>query len=167
MENTFNFVYADPSLCTRRIDSLDCFSQPLSYCNPYDRYNMSNIPTTIDFEAGEAMFHEDAFGFGTVTDATRSRTELLERQWRVVWPRTRDFSFLWEQVHVRTSREGLMAMTFAPWRSFGVPGMRQRRGRCTIGLARDDVRAPWLCVHTHFSMWPQSGDASLLDQREL
>jgi ketosteroid isomerase-like protein len=120
-----------------------------------------------DFEAGEAMFRADAVGFGTVTDTTRSRAELLERQWRVVWPRTRDFSFVWEDVHVHVSREGSMAMTFAPWRSVGVLGTRQRGGRCTIGLVRDDACAPWLCVHTHFSMWPQSGDASLLDRPDI
>ena len=115
-----------------------------------------------DFEAAEAMFRADAFGFGTVTDTTRSRAELVERQWRVVWPRTRDFSFVWEDVHVQVSREGSMAMIFAPWRSVGAPVLRERRGRCTIGLVRDDPRARWLCIHTHFSMWPQSADAPLL-----
>jgi hypothetical protein len=46
-----------------------------------------------DFDAGQALFQARASGFGTVSERTRSRDDLFERQWRAVWPRTTDFTF--------------------------------------------------------------------------
>jgi ketosteroid isomerase-like protein len=118
-----------------------------------------------DFEAGAALFSEDASGFGTVTEKTSTRADLVERQWRVVWPRTRGFSFDSKNVAVHAAEDGTMALAHASWTSLGFDDNgtpRKRTGRCTIVLTRPHEEADWRCVHTHFSMWPQAADIALL-----
>jgi ketosteroid isomerase-like protein len=118
-----------------------------------------------DFESGAELFHEQASGFGTVTERTTSRADLIERQWRMVWPRTRGFSFDPDSVVIQVSPDAAMALAHASWTSAGVDekgAPRARSGRCTVVLTRTAADAPWRCVHTHFSMWPQCADALLL-----
>ncbi|MBY0564060.1 MAG: nuclear transport factor 2 family protein [Hyphomonadaceae bacterium] len=119
---------------------------------------------TRDFDAGRALFDEAASGFGTVTERTHNLEDLVKRQWMVVWPRTSDFSFDPTDIDIRISKCGGMAIAHARWMSRGVDagGERPRAGRCTVALLRDAVDSPWRCIHTHFSMWPASGDVQLL-----
>jgi ketosteroid isomerase-like protein len=118
-----------------------------------------------DFDSGRALFHVDASGFGTVTERTHTLDELERDQWRKVWPRTRGFAFDMSDLHAHTSADSTMALVHAPWTSTGVDQSgqtRARAGRCTVVLTRAAPDHPWLCIHTHFSMWPASGDAPLL-----
>lgn len=122
-----------------------------------------------DFAAGELLFSDTASGFGTVTDRTRSRDELVQQQWRRVWPRTRNFAFDGEDLEIRLSADETMALAHARWTSEGDDdgaAPRARAGRCTLVLARDRRGEPWRCIHTHFSMWPQGGDTPLLEDRQ-
>jgi ketosteroid isomerase-like protein len=119
-----------------------------------------------DFDAGRALFDEAASGFGTVTERTWSREELVDRQWRPVWSRTTGFAFDSGDLEVRISQDGTMATAHGRWSSKGVDTegtARERLGRCTIVLARPGGDAPWRCIHTHFSMWPEGGDEPLRD----
>lgn len=119
-----------------------------------------------DFEAGKALFDVAASGFGTVTERTHSLGELVERQWREVWPRTRGFAFDPRDLEISVSRDGTMALAHSRWTSEGLPAegeARARSGRCTIVLARPGADRPWRCIHTHFSMWPQSRDEKLIE----
>ncbi len=119
-----------------------------------------------DFRAGRALFDEGASGFGTVTERTHSLDDLVNRQWSVVWPRTDGFAFDLRELEIRVSPDGLMALAHAPWTSRGMDAHgapRPRTGRCTVVLTRAADTAPWRCVHTHFSMWPQAADAALID----
>jgi len=122
-----------------------------------------------DFDAGRALFEHGASGFGTVTERTGTLQDLVERQWRVVWPRTHGFAFDRDAIDIRLSSDGGMAVAYARWTSAGTEANgspRARAGRCTVVLMRASAEAPWLCVHTHFSMWPQSGDPVLVAAAE-
>ncbi len=117
-----------------------------------------------DIPRGEALFAPEASGFGTVTLRTEGRADLIERQWREVWPRTREFAFERETMAVHVSPDARLASVQALWRSFSNDGDdvgRERNGRATIVLTRGGGDAPWRCTHTHFSMWPNMADLDI------
>ena len=148
-----------------------------------------------DIPRGEALFAPEASGFGTVTLRTQGRADLIERQWRQVWPRTRGFEFDRETMAIHVSPDARLASVQALWRSFSnqgaggedivsdgivsegiggeetgagpAEGGRERRGRATIVMTRAGASAPWSCVHTHFSMWPDMADLDILAKARL
>lgn len=115
-----------------------------------------------DLDAGRRLFADDAAGFGTITHRTDGLDDLVERQWTRVWANTVDYDFDWESVCVHLSGDGLQATAHALWASTGKDVERPREGRATIVLTRASTDADWKCVHTHFSMWPNSADIQLL-----
>ena len=73
----------------------------------------------------------------------------------MTWPAIEDFAFLSDDLHVRMSPDGLMAVAIVPWCSTGidVEGNRfDRPGRATIVLERSATDRPWVGTHTHFSL---------------
>lgn len=119
-----------------------------------------------DFKAGGALFCENASGFGTVTERTRTRAELIDQQWRKVWPRTQGFAFDQSDLSITMSPDSLMAVAHARWTSDGADengNPRKRAGRCTVALVRDGSEGQWRCLHTHFSMWPHAADQALMN----
>lgn len=103
-----------------------------------------------DIDAGQALFADDAAGFGTVTTSYTGLDDLVASQWHDVWHRTEGFTF--EPTHDLWST-ATQAVVAVRWNSVGTAPRRRRSGRATLVLAaRADggVQA----VHSHFSMDP-------------
>jgi ketosteroid isomerase-like protein len=80
--------------------------------------------------------------------------QVLERQWRPVWPRIRDFTI--DVDKARGAVEGERGWVAARWDSRGVRAdgaTFPRPGRLTVLFTRRDGR--WLATHTHFSLSPE------------
>jgi catechol 2,3-dioxygenase-like lactoylglutathione lyase family enzyme/ketosteroid isomerase-like protein len=108
-----------------------------------------------DFDGGRRLCAPDVIAFGTVADFVEGVDNVVERQWRPVWPNIRDFTIRVDAA--RGARQGDQAWVVAPWDSLGVrpDGTTfPRPGRLTIAFARRQGR--WLAVHTHFSLTPSS-----------
>ena len=108
-----------------------------------------------DIAAGRTRFAEDLVAFGTHADVVEGRIAVENQQWAQIWPAIEDFSFDVAGLHVIASGDGLQAVAVVPWTSTGIDedgGRFDRPGRATIVLRRDHPSAPWLGVHTHFSL---------------
>jgi ketosteroid isomerase-like protein len=108
-----------------------------------------------DVRAGRRRFDEALVAFGTHADVVVGRDAVEAGQWMQIWPAIEDFEFLLEDLRVRLSRDGLMAVAIVPWISTGIhaDGKRfDRPGRATIVLERDAIGEPWSGTHTHFSL---------------
>jgi len=108
-----------------------------------------------DIRAGRRRFDDDLIAFGTNADVVVGRAAVEAGQWAQIWPAIEDFEFLLDDLRVRLSPDGLMAVAIVPWSSTGIDadGTRfDRPGRATIVLERDVVGEPWSGTHTHFSL---------------
>jgi ketosteroid isomerase-like protein len=110
----------------------------------------------VDYERCRAIFAEDVVGFGTKAAAAIGLDALERDQWRHIWGRIRNFTFLMDQLHCALyGDEGLWLG--CPWTSESPTtegGWRQRPGRITAVLEQRNGR--WLAVHTHHSLVPDS-----------
>ena len=107
----------------------------------------------VDYASAKPMFDPDILAFGTHRDVIPGLDAWMRTQWDNVWPRTSDFRFVLEQVHVLVSPDGAMAVVVAPWTSTGYhrDGSRfERPGRATMAFRRAGTE--WLCVHSHMSL---------------
>jgi ketosteroid isomerase-like protein len=107
-----------------------------------------------DYENGALLFDEDVIAFGTYSDAMRGRDNLVELQWREMWPYIADFRFATDEVTVLGAEGEPLQVVVCPWTSLGISpdgATFPRAGRCTIALRTSD-RGALLAVHTHFSM---------------
>lgn len=105
-----------------------------------------------DYARGAELFAEDVIAFGTYSDAMHGRENLVERQWREMWPYIRDFRFSLNEASVLDDGRSI-CVVICPWASLGLAPdgtTFPRAGRCTIALERTEngLRAR----HTHFSM---------------
>ena len=115
----------------------------------------SGYVAAVDFDSSRPMFEEDVVGFGTWMDTIEGLDNLVEKQWKSIWPTIRDFEFLTDTLQVRVSPDRLFAVAVLVWKSSGFHENGEaypRPGRCTAGLRRDSVDAPWKGNHTHFSL---------------
>ena len=90
-----------------------------------------------DIRAGRRRFDDDLIAFGTHADIVVGRSAVEAGQWSQIWPAIDDFAFVLEDLRVRLSPDGLMAVAIVPWSSTGidVDGNRfDRPGRATIVL---------------------------------
>lgn len=102
-----------------------------------------------DVVTGRALFAVEACGFGTVAGRYDGLDQLVEDQWRDVWPRTTGFTFALGTATCWDTPDGSLVIT--GWTSLADDG-RERSGRATIGLAR--TPAGLVAAHSHFSMTP-------------
>jgi ketosteroid isomerase-like protein len=108
-----------------------------------------------DIRSARHRFDEELIAFGTYADVVVGRDAVEAGQWSHIWPAIEDFEFLLEDLRVRLSPDGLMAVAIVPWSSSGIDADGNpfdRPGRATIVLERDAVGAPWSGTHTHFSL---------------
>ena len=115
------------------------------------------LVNSVDFVPARALFAPNIASFGTRADVVEGIASLENNQWRAVWPAIEDFAFDLDGMKVGVSPDRLMAFLIATWKSKGVAedGSRfDRPGRATVVLARARTDAPWLGIHTHFSLNP-------------
>lgn len=115
----------------------------------------SPLVADVDFVPARALFAEDVVAFGTFQHHLRGLDALEAEQWRQVWPTIEGFRFEIDTLVSQVSPDRLMAFGAIMWSSTGIgeDGSRfDRPGRCTAVLRRDSPEAPWLGVHTHFSL---------------
>jgi ketosteroid isomerase-like protein len=108
-----------------------------------------------DIAAGRQRFSPDLLAFGTHADIVAGRDEVEAQQWAQVWPAIDDFWFEVDSMRTVISGDRLTAVAIVPWGSVGVgaDGQRfDRPGRATVVLERASIDAPWIGVHTHFSL---------------
>lgn len=121
----------------------------------------------IDFESARSMFDENVIGFGTWMNTVEGRENLLEKQWKKIWPTISDFHFLTDTLQVQVSPDRLFAIAILVWRSTGFHENGEpydRPGRATVSLRRNSIDSPWKGTHTHLSLYrdiPQKSYRSL------
>lgn len=106
-----------------------------------------------DFAGGRALCVPELLAFGTRAEMVDGVEQVMERQWRQVWPRIRDFTI--DADKARGAVHGGRGWVAARWDSLGVRSDGStfaRPGRLTILFERRGER--WLAFHTHFSLSP-------------
>jgi ketosteroid isomerase-like protein len=112
---------------------------------------------SVDIAAARRRFAPDVVAFGTFARMVHGLDALEADQWRNVWPSISGFAFRLDELVVIASTDGCQAVALVPWDSEGndADGVAYARpGRATVVLRRDAPHAPWLGVHTHFSLVP-------------
>ncbi len=107
-----------------------------------------------DFAGGRQLCAPELLALGTRAEMVEGVDQVMERQWRQVWPRIRDFTIDIDKA--RGGVDGDRAWVATRWDSRGIRANGAtfpRPGRLTILLARRDGR--WLATHTHFSLSPE------------
>lgn len=115
----------------------------------------SGYVASVDFDSAKPMFEDDVVGFGTWMNVVEGLDNLMEKQWKSIWPTIQDFRFMTETLEVRVSPDRLFALAVLVWDSTGFDEAGQpypRPGRATVGMRRDSLSAPWKGVHTHLSL---------------
>jgi len=108
-----------------------------------------------DFAAGRALCAPELLAFGTKAEMVEGVDQVMERQWREVWPRIREFTI--DADKARGAIHANQGWVATRWDSLGVRpdgSTFPRPGRLTILFARRAGR--WLGTHTHFSLSPTS-----------
>ena len=121
---------------------------------------MESCVRAVDFDRCRAIFAADVVRFGTRAAAAIGLDALARDQWRHVWGKIRNFTFVTDELHC-----GLYAdagLWFGcPWISEG-PGevgeWRHRPGRITAVL--EQRHGQWLAVHTHHSLVPDASPSN-------
>jgi hypothetical protein len=106
----------------------------------------------VDFERARPLFDATVTGFGTFAGAVVGLDRLEAEQWRQVWPTITGFAFDADGAQVLVSRDRCQAVIVTTWTSSR--DGRERPGRATVVVRRDDAASTWLGVHTHFSLVP-------------
>jgi ketosteroid isomerase-like protein len=112
---------------------------------------------SVDMAAARHRFAPDVVAFGTFARMVHGLDALEADQWRNIWPSIDGFAFRLDELVVIASADGCQAVAVVPWDSAGcdADGVAYARpGRATVVLHRDSPEAPWLGVHTHFSLSP-------------
>lgn len=112
----------------------------------------------VNMAAARRRFSPDVVAFGTYAEVVHGLDALESQQWRNVWPNIEGFTFRVDEVVVIASPDGCQAVAVVPWDSVGrddAGGRFPRPGRATVVLRRESPGAPWLGVHTHFSLVPR------------
>ncbi|MGH7320898.1 MAG: YybH family protein [Candidatus Rokuibacteriota bacterium] len=107
----------------------------------------------VDFKGARPLCAPGLVAFGTLVTAAVGLDQVVEAQWRPIWPKIRDFTIRVAECHGAASAD--QAWVAAPWDSLGVRedgSTFARPGRPTIILERRDGR--WVATHTHVSLAP-------------
>lgn len=119
--------------------------------------NFAKCVQSKDFEKGKTLFSPSCWCFGSYAEVLNNLDDLVENQWKQIWPNITDFHFDLNKLHCQFSQDQRMACIMAPWYSTGYrpDGMIYARpGRVTIVLLKDPVHNSWLAHHTHYSLNP-------------
>jgi ketosteroid isomerase-like protein len=109
-----------------------------------------------EFEPAKHLFATEAVGFGTWMDYVEGRDDLVNHQWRNVWPTISSFHHRTEDtLRVTVSADRLSAVGLVLWTSIGSDEFGthfERPGRTTAVFIRYSTEGEWLCIHTHVSL---------------
>lgn len=117
---------------------------------------MSACCAAVDFDSAEVLFAPDVVSFGTKATIVSGLDNLRSQQWEHIWPNIEGFEMLLEQMHGTYNDN--VAWGMLPWTSKGFDtdgNSYARPGRATAVLERREGK--WLCIHTHFSLAPETG----------
>ena len=109
----------------------------------------------LEFDDAAKQFEPDVVSFSSFRDVVVGIDDFVEEQWKNVWPTMTGFRLETEAMRTMVSPDRLVAMVMVTWESTGYAEDGtpfDRPGRCTVGLARESVDAPWRGVHGHFSL---------------
>jgi ketosteroid isomerase-like protein len=109
----------------------------------------------VELARARKRFAGGVVAFGTRADVVLGLDALHDDQWSAVWPTIEEFAFRLQDLVVLASPDACQAVAIVGWDSTGIAadGRRfDRPGRATVVLRRDGPAAPWVGVHTHFSL---------------
>ena len=72
-----------------------------------------------DFNRGKTYFQSDVYGFGSYAAACKGIDQLVNRQWKNIWPNITGFAFESRQLHYKASADKRWVCVMVPWRSIG------------------------------------------------
>lgn len=124
---------------------------------------LSEHVQAVDFAAARPLFAADMIAFGTFTDFVTEQAAVEANQWRKVWGTIDGFTYRLDGLRAMVSPDRLFAVGMAIWDSTGYhpDGTPfDRPGRTTATFARDSIGAPWVCTHTHMSLFRGTPDVS-------
>jgi ketosteroid isomerase-like protein len=107
-----------------------------------------------EFAEAATLFDADVVSFSSLRDVVVGLPELVESQWKQVWPSIEGFRFETESLRAFVSLDRCLAVVAVTWASTGFDASAQpfdRPGRATIILGREPP-APWRGIHAHFSL---------------
>jgi len=114
---------------------------------------------TLDYEGGRKMFFQDVVCFGSKANILIGLDDLIEKQWKAVWPNITDFHFQMDQLRCEGNNTSELACVIVPWISTGYHQDGTpfpRPGRMTALLLHDRDNDIWLARHTHYSLYSGS-----------
>ena len=74
---------------------------------------------SLDFEGGREMFYQDMVCFGSRAEILIGLDDLIERQWKAIWPNITDFHFQMDQFRCECNNTAEIACVIVPWISTG------------------------------------------------
>ncbi|MES2461503.1 MAG: nuclear transport factor 2 family protein, partial [Armatimonadota bacterium] len=107
-----------------------------------------------DYAAGQELFADNVFSFGTFSTQLDDLDTLVKNQWKPTWSVTRDFHFHTDAMRCEIVED--IAWVAVPWQSQGQGPEGKwydRQGRATLILRwyGEGCKA----VHSHFSLQPE------------
>ncbi len=119
----------------------------------------------VDYASARSFFHPEVTGYGSLTDAAYGIENLVDQQWKNVWPHIEDFRFDLDEMKCEISNDLQIAFIHTRWWSTGYhPDGTTfvRPGRTSLLLTRENLSAEWKAKYSHFSLDPGT---PLLTQR--
>jgi ketosteroid isomerase-like protein len=107
-----------------------------------------------EFDAAAEQFDGAVVSFSSLRDVVVGLPELVEEQWKHVWPSIDGFRFEADKAEAFVSPDGRLAIVAVTWSSTGFDHDGQpfdRPGRATVVLACEPPE-PWRGIHAHFSL---------------
>ena len=107
----------------------------------------------VDYASTRSIFAPDVVSFGTKAEVISGLDSLQRNQWENIRPKIRDFHYDMDSIHSGGDERhawGIATCTSTGFDENGRPFSRPCRA--TVILERRDDA--WLCVHTHFSLFP-------------
>lgn len=111
-----------------------------------------------NYEAGKQFFDDVHMCFGSFsTKLIRTLDDLVEMQWKMIWPNIRNFEYDLSSLVIETCDCDSLACAIVPYKSVGYNNSGisfNRSGRATIILKWSKNKNKWLSVHSHHSLAP-------------
>lgn len=115
--------------------------------------NFSKAVRDRDYDTGRELCDPLVVAFGTVCAQATGLEQLVEEQWRTVWPEARDFDFDIDSATVLPGVTQTVVLAGWHYTELSAAGATSRRhGRATIVLQQQ--ASTWKAIHTHFSSRP-------------